>query len=75
MMVSGFSFGRLKSLSAWTSDNESVQKEGTASSQLKKVTDHDINKIFAPKNHPQLKLVLYTQQMVGQLVPASLSSH
>ena len=67
-----FSLGRLRSLTAWTSDNESVEKQGTASSQLNEVApDHDINKMDAPKDHRQLNLVLYTHQMVSQPIPAS----
>jgi len=72
--LNGFSLGRLRSLSAWTSDNDSVEKEGTASSQLNEVApDHEINKLDAFKDHRQLNLVLYTHQMVSQPIPASQS--
>lgn len=69
-----FSVSRLRSLSAWTSENDSVEKQGPASSQLNEVAlDHDINKMDAPKDHRQLNLVLYTHQMVSQPIPAPQS--
>ena len=69
-----FSIGRLRSLSAWTSDYGIPEKEATATSQLNEVTpDHDMNKIDAPKDHRQLNLVLYTHQMVSQSIPAPRS--
>lgn len=69
-----FSLGRLKSLSAWTSGNDTVEKQGIASTQLNELApDHDINNMDAPKDHRQLNLVLYTHQMVSQPIPAPQS--
>lgn len=73
-----FSVARMRSLSAWTSNNGIAEKEGTATPQLNEVTpNHDINEMDAPKDHRELNLVLYTHQMVSQSIsaPQSYTNH